>query len=518
MSVGDDGAEGTLRRRLSIFGVVLAIAGLLLTASAFPILANDAPASGAFTLGPIVEDRLFDSAEVGSMPDGDLDGIEDLDGLEFLLYAHDGDLSAVGVGGDTPIGTASTGLGILSVAEATAIVGPDGTLGIDPAEAMDPDEPIGDAETGEALADIDLTEETPSSLESTLALGGIGGVIGEMTTPVGAFSINESNGSSLDFLEDDGTVDVEEFEAAVDAGTIESSAPTEELLDESFDEGIDTGTGEIDDSIDDDEPIRTDDVQHDDIGSTDDSIGDDTIEQTDEPTGDDTLGDDEAIDTPDSDDESGLASALDDVIPGISTPPTHWMLVVAVTLLIGLIALFVDEPRAAIHSLYQRILEAYVSGVDLIVSIPALLDGREELRRLTLEWIGRWRTRLNRFRRWLRSLFASNHDTAEPVTTRDSSNEPDARHRIRSAFDAVVSVSTCHNVRTATPTMVANGAIEAGAPADAVRTITRAFREVEYGDLDPGQRLNTVRTARGRLDTWVDPSPEERYGSEVNSR
>ncbi|GAB3023934.1 hypothetical protein GCM10025298_09830 [Natronobiforma cellulositropha] len=80
--------------------------------------------------------------------------------------------------------------------------------------------------------------------------------------------------------------------------------------------------------------------------------------------------------------------------------------------------------------------------------------------------------------------------------------EADARERIREAFAAVATRAsmTPTGRRVSTPADVAHSAIETGAPAAPVETITAAFRDVEYGARDPTALLERVRAAHESLD------------------
>ena len=67
---------------------------------------------------------------------------------------------------------------------------------------------------------------------------------------------------------------------------------------------------------------------------------------------------------------------------------------------------------------------------------------------------------------------------------------------VRRAWGLLLGAVAVTRPVTSTPREIANRAIAAGVPADAVETILETFRTVEYGDRDPDQsRLAAVRDA-----------------------
>ena len=71
---------------------------------------------------------------------------------------------------------------------------------------------------------------------------------------------------------------------------------------------------------------------------------------------------------------------------------------------------------------------------------------------------------------------------------------------VRRAWGAVVAAVPERRPATVTPRRIADRAVAAGLPADAVETILAAFRAVEYGDRDPEPGGETIRDALERVD------------------
>jgi hypothetical protein len=71
---------------------------------------------------------------------------------------------------------------------------------------------------------------------------------------------------------------------------------------------------------------------------------------------------------------------------------------------------------------------------------------------------------------------------------------------VRRAWAAVVAAVPERRPATVTPRRIADRAVAAGLPADAVETILAAFRAVEYGDRDPEPGGETIRDALERVD------------------
>lgn len=77
--------------------------------------------------------------------------------------------------------------------------------------------------------------------------------------------------------------------------------------------------------------------------------------------------------------------------------------------------------------------------------------------------------------------------------------EPPARERIRETWKLVVDAVTRGNYRTLTPGEVEAAAIDEGLPADEVTTLAESFRDVEYGDEVPSERVDTATSAASTI-------------------
>lgn len=76
-----------------------------------------------------------------------------------------------------------------------------------------------------------------------------------------------------------------------------------------------------------------------------------------------------------------------------------------------------------------------------------------------------------------------------------------ARAQIHDAWETLLRATPVARYRTAAPGEVARNAVDAGLPDTPVRTITEAFRDVEYGDIDPETHVKQTREARKDLET-----------------
>jgi hypothetical protein len=87
---------------------------------------------------------------------------------------------------------------------------------------------------------------------------------------------------------------------------------------------------------------------------------------------------------------------------------------------------------------------------------------------------------------------------ADAAAVADESLGP--RERVLAAWRTLVRRARVTRYRTRTPGEVRARALSAGLPADAVETLTEAFREVEYGAADPREWLDAVADAVARLE------------------
>ncbi|GGN22182.1 DUF4129 domain-containing protein [Halarchaeum nitratireducens] len=112
--------------------------------------------------------------------------------------------------------------------------------------------------------------------------------------------------------------------------------------------------------------------------------------------------------------------------------------------------------------------------------------------------------------------------TATPTDYSDDPTEhtrsPEATHvpadnDVYRAWQTMVAIARPDDSRHKTPRELADAAVDAGLPASAVRTITRLFRTVRYGDAPPTpdrerdarRALHTIRHADNRGETDDDP-------------
>lgn len=100
------------------------------------------------------------------------------------------------------------------------------------------------------------------------------------------------------------------------------------------------------------------------------------------------------------------------------------------------------------------------------------------------------------------AVVGSTDDTTEPANDAAVGTVRGDAGPIRRAWAALISVVPVTRPVTSTPRDIANRAIAAGVPADAVETILAAFRTVEYGNRDPDEpQKEAVRDALDRVNT-----------------
>ena len=104
--------------------------------------------------------------------------------------------------------------------------------------------------------------------------------------------------------------------------------------------------------------------------------------------------------------------------------------------------------------------------------------------------------------------------TADDTATADESatEEPgSAKAQIHDAWETLLVAAPVARYRTAAPGEVARNAVGAGLPTSPVQTITEAFRDVEYGDIDPEVHVEQTQQARRDLETCLqeDEQSEE---------
>nr|WP_240148943.1 DUF4129 domain-containing protein [Halorubellus sp. JP-L1] len=103
-----------------------------------------------------------------------------------------------------------------------------------------------------------------------------------------------------------------------------------------------------------------------------------------------------------------------------------------------------------------------------------------------------------------RSTDAANEDPRSGATDTETADtepaDPDPPASVREAWDRLQSDLGVSGRDGATPGEIARAAIDRGLPMDAVRSLTRAFRDVRYGGLpDDGERVSVARDAYERV-------------------
>ena len=105
--------------------------------------------------------------------------------------------------------------------------------------------------------------------------------------------------------------------------------------------------------------------------------------------------------------------------------------------------------------------------------------------------------------------------TADDTATADgrASEEPEsAKAQIHEAWETLLVAAPVARYRTAAPGEVARNAVGAGLPTSPVQTITEAFRDVEYGDIDP--EVHVEQTQQARMDLETSLQEDEQSGEE----
>ena len=485
------------RRLLATGAVCCAIFGLLLAASAMPMVASDSPASDVFNGDDREPDRSSTQAaqQLPADADGDSDGPElPGDGTAGDAVSDIGDTSVADRAGDfdNPIAE-----GILyGLASLLSVF--DGGAAID------------------GSGERDATAGTDGGSDSDLAESGIGGEFGDVLT---ADNLEDEYDASdgMEAADQDGD---EQWE-----GADTDSEETDETESDEWESGTADGDGETDsggETSDDETESDGDDADWGDDETATGTEMDDSTEEHAETTGssDETDGTGDSSD--DADDETaagensgGDDSGLADSVPGLSDGVVTTALVAVAVLVVAYIFYTRENPIGTLLSIPGRIVSLALAGVvacsqalERAVSALRGLRSIAELPRLVLATLtDAVRSAETRVRTARSSLFGGG-DEATGGT--DAEIHVPARERIRRAFESVIDASPMYRgrVATMTPTEVARSARDAGAPAEPVETITDSFRDVEYGERDPESSLERTTTAHERLRAELETDAE----------
>lgn len=132
-----------------------------------------------------------------------------------------------------------------------------------------------------------------------------------------------------------------------------------------------------------------------------------------------------------------------------------------------------------------------------------------------VEWIASLRRRAEAA---TRGAFGGQPTAAAGAAATDvDGGHSSARERIYDAWESVLDAAPVRSYRTAAPGEVARDAAAAGLPAEPVRTIADAFRDVEYGQRDPETRVDRAESARADLTEALESGDErEEAGDAAN--
>ena len=562
--------SGTGRRVLTIGAVLCAVCGLVLAASAMPMVASESPANGlldgsgsgagdaATTQQSAVQAQdgsaggsgsgagtggaeMGDSALGGTLADraasvdnpalqGALYGLASL----ASLFADDSSAPEVARGGERSAGPAAAGV--------------DGEFG----EALDSSAGTDDSETVDGTDQSEETEGTTGDGESATTDAGDGTDGTESGTEAGDGETDGGDGSGTDdgstdgsdgASTDDGSTTGDRDASDGDGSTAEDGdGSTAEDGDGSTDEGSDSGddssatdgggdagdtTGESSESDYSGGPGETgsDDGTGDDTGSTSES-GDGTASEPSaaadggENGGSDggAGGDASSAETEDGGDESGLG----DDVPGLSSSALTASAVALALAVLGYVFYAREDPIGTLRSLPGRLVSLALAGVvgcsQAVERAVGRLRGLRSIAELPGLVAATLSDALSSAETRLRDVTASLPvfgDAAAAESDPVAETQVSARERIRRAFESVIDASPMYraSAATATPAEVAHRARNAGAPREPVETITDSFRDVEYGDRDPESYLERTTAAHDRLRSALETDVDGTDGS-----
>ncbi|WP_436345660.1 hypothetical protein [Natronorubrum sp. FCH18a] len=560
------------RRLLAISAVCCAIFGLLLAASAMPMVASDSPASDFFD-GDDREPGQPSTQAAQQLPGGiDADGESDdtdrtggetsggsavmdaggtpaaslanraadfdnpiaegvLYGLASLFAAFDGGSSVdpAGVGGsedaDPTAGTDESGDG--DFAES----GVGGEFG-DALTADDLEDEY-DGDDGMEAADEDGAEperEEVGSNGGDRTVDGDADGDGDPEDGGERWEGDDTDSGETDETESDewgsGTADGDGSTGGTDGTDGESNEPVDgedETGDEDSgsgdgnaetDSGDETGDAETE-SADDDADWGDDETAAE--TEMDDSSGEraETADSSDDTDGTDDSSDDADDETAAGEDSGGDDSGLTDSVPGLSDGVVTTALVAVAVLVVAYVFYTRENPIGTLLSIPGRIVSLALAGVvacsqalERAVSALRGLRSIAELPRLVLTTLEDAFRSAGTRVRTVRRSLFGGGDGATGGT--DAEIRVTARERIRRAFESVIDASPMYRgrVATVTPTEVARSARDAGAPAEPVETITDSFRDVEYGERDPESYFERTTTAHERLRAELEADAE----------
>ncbi|QSX00157.1 DUF4129 domain-containing protein [Haloterrigena alkaliphila] len=491
--------SGTGRRLLTIGAVCCAVFGLLVAASAMPMVASESPASDLLggsddesASGAALTEEQAAAAQSG---DGSMGGGGSIDG-GATSERSDGmpgrELIQRAAASDNPlVQKALYGLASL----ASLFGGPAGAVdaGGDPAAA---------GVDGEFGAQLD----SPAGSAAYPEIDGDGTLQGD----TGASELEDGSDAPEpgDGTETGTEADGGDGETGDGGSTDGSETETDESGDEIGGEGNETD-GQSSDGDTGSETDPNADGATDGAGSTTDGSEGATEPNTD---GSDDGTDETSTDAGDED------AGLEDSVPGLSDGTLTAVLAVLAVAAVGYVFYTRDNPIGTLRSIPSRLVSLALSavvacsqGLERAVARLRELRSIADLPGLVLETL---RDAIRSTTTRVRAVGASLSPFADAEATDSAAiaeTQVTARERIRQAFASVIDAAPMYraSVATATPAEVARRASDAGAPADPVETITDSFRDVEYGDRDPASYLDRTTSAHDQLRSALETTQSE---------
>lgn len=140
----------------------------------------------------------------------------------------------------------------------------------------------------------------------------------------------------------------------------------------------------------------------------------------------------------------------------------------------------------------DNLYEVAVQFMTWFMSLPRAFGGA------VTEWYARFKHWLIPRLPWTETSQAEVESTPSASEDRPSSSSK-SRRTVRELWRQFVRLANVSHWRRKTPGEIAHTAIRAGLPKPAVETLTEAFREVEYGQRDPGKRVEKAQEAVRQL-------------------
>lgn len=148
-----------------------------------------------------------------------------------------------------------------------------------------------------------------------------------------------------------------------------------------------------------------------------------------------------------------------------------------------------------LSSALERVFGA-LKGLESVAALPGAVSAA------VFSWFRSARRRADSLS--IRSLRGGSTTSPDEEPADAAPADPDsARMRIHDAWETVIDRTPVYRYRTLTPGEIERDAVGAGLPGGPVRTITDAFRDVEYGGSDPGTRVEQVERARDDLEATL---------------